>query len=82
MSNQTAIPAGQVCPNCGCGCSRDEADIGVGIMYGPWGCPCGWSEDPCYDVRGGARVERGHAIDQWGGLIPAPDTAEGAARDV
>lgn len=32
------------CPRCGGLCSRDEADIGIGIMYGPWGCACGWLE--------------------------------------
>jgi transcription elongation factor Elf1 len=34
------------CPECGStNCSRDEVDVGVGIMYGPWGCSsCGWSE--------------------------------------
>ena len=34
------------CPDCGSEhCSRDEVDIGVGTMYGPWRCDdCGWSE--------------------------------------
>jgi hypothetical protein len=34
------------CPKCGAECGREEADVGVGIMYGPWGCGnCGWRED-------------------------------------
>ena len=38
------------CPNCGEGCGRDEVDVGVGMMHGPWGCgACGWSEDSYYD---------------------------------
>ena len=38
------------CPNCGRCCARDEVDVGVGVMHGPWGCGgCGWSEDPYYD---------------------------------
>ncbi len=48
-----------MCPECGEGCGRDAADVGVGIIYGPWGCGCGWSEDTeyshsdKYDSRGG-----------------------------
>jgi hypothetical protein len=46
----------QHCPKCGEECQRDEVDVGVGIIYGPWGCPgCGWSSDPQYDhSEGGA----------------------------
>ncbi len=34
------------CSECGSpNCSRDEVDIGVGTMYGPWHClDCGWAE--------------------------------------
>ena len=33
------------CKKCGAECIRDEVDIGVGVQYGPWGCPeCGWSQ--------------------------------------
>jgi hypothetical protein len=33
------------CPKCNAECIRDEVDIGVGVQYGPWGCPeCGWSQ--------------------------------------
>lgn len=38
-----------ICPRCGDICDRDEVDVGVGIMYGPFGCHCGWSEWVRYD---------------------------------
>jgi hypothetical protein len=53
------------CPKCGSdNCYRDAVDVGIGIMYGPYGCSdCGWSEsnpsdypelDPAkLDPRGG-----------------------------
>lgn len=42
------------CPHCGEKCDQDSVDIGVGRMYGPWGCSyCGWSEYPEYDSREG-----------------------------
>lgn len=43
------------CPNCGeVGLYRDEADVGVGIIYGPWGCMgCGWSADKRFDSSQG-----------------------------
>jgi len=59
------------CPKCGNDCQRDEADVGIGVMYGPWGCLCGWSSDPRFDVTAGPKFENGHRIDQWGGLTPA-----------
>ncbi len=61
-----------ICPKCGYEAYRDSVDVGVGIMYGPWGCPCGWSESPEYDVSDGPKVdpESGWRIDQWGGLTP------------
>jgi predicted RNA-binding Zn-ribbon protein involved in translation (DUF1610 family) len=32
---------------------RDEADIGVGIQYGPWHCQsCGWGESTACPVCG------------------------------
>lgn len=35
------------CPACGGKCRRHEADIGVGIQYGPWFCEdCVWQEMP------------------------------------
>lgn len=67
---------GGVCPKCGEGCSRDEADVGVGVIYGPWGCPgCGWSSDPAYDRSDGktppaAADHPGYYVDQFGGATP------------
>lgn len=60
------------CPKCGSGeCWRPDADVGVGTIYGPWGCPdCGWSEYPEYDRTAGinraSRGTPGWHIDQWG----------------
>ena len=65
----------QNCPHCGEECCRDEVDVGVGILYGPWGCPgCGWSSDPRYDHREGktAPEQALHPewyVDQWGGMV-------------
>jgi predicted nucleic-acid-binding Zn-ribbon protein len=60
------------CPKCGGDCSRDDADIGIGIIYGPWGCGnCGWSENPEYDISEGQKTtEAGGVIDQFGGITP------------
>jgi len=61
------------CPKCGnVECHRDEADTGVGVIYGPWGCPnCAWSEDDTYDLSGGkSPVREDGVIDQYGGLHP------------
>lgn len=61
------------CPNCGTRCARDEVDVGVGIIAGPWGCPgCGWSEYSEYDLSEGADPvdDKGGAIDQYGGYHP------------
>ena len=46
------------CPNCGDQCMRESVDVGVGIMYGPWGCMCGWSEDPRYNSLDGPSDEQ------------------------
>lgn len=62
------------CPKCNCECDREEVDVGVGIIYGPYGCPqCGWSQDPEYDLSDGQSPihESGYIKDQWGGLTPA-----------
>ena len=33
------------CPDCGAALDREEVDIGVGTLAGPWSCPeCGWRE--------------------------------------
>jgi len=39
------------CPECGADCWRDEVDIGVGVLGGPWRCSaCAWSESLPYDA--------------------------------
>lgn len=61
------------CPRCRTPCHRDEVDVGVGIICGPWGCPgCGWSESDEYDLSAGQNPvdARGGAIDQYGGYHP------------
>lgn len=56
------------CPRCGEECQRDSANVGVGILYGPWGCPnCGWSEWEEYDRSNKGRRTRS---DQYGGTYP------------
>lgn len=64
------------CPRCGADCSRDSADVGVGVIYGPWGCHCGWSEDDCYDVTAGPKFDGRYLLDQWGGATPLPSRDE------
>lgn len=61
------------CLKCGGECYRDEVDVGVGIVEGPWGCmECGWSESSEYDLSEGKNPvdEKGGAIDQYGGYFP------------
>ncbi|MDO3431159.1 hypothetical protein QWJ46_00530 [Rhizobium sp. CBN3] len=63
-----------VCPRCSEGSLwREEADVGVGIIYGPWGCEsCGWSESERYDLEFGGGVQaNGSYLDPYGGLTPA-----------
>lgn len=50
---KTTPANGMVCPNCGDQCGRDEVDVGVGIINGPWGCGCGWSESDEYNALTG-----------------------------
>lgn len=61
------------CPKCGTDCDRDEIDVGVGVVTGPWGCSgCGWSEDERYDLSNGQPRERdGGVIDPRGGWTPS-----------
>lgn len=59
------------CPSCGHEAYRETADVGVGIIFGPWGCPCGWSEDDRYNQPQGPTSASGVRTDQWGGLYPA-----------
>jgi hypothetical protein len=51
---------GDKCPQCGGDLERDEADVGVGVIYGPAGCPaCFWVE-PESDLLAGLRRSRVH----------------------
>lgn len=61
------------CEKCGEECDRDEVDVGVGIIYGPYGCAgCGWSSAPEYDGSEGIRPaeleHHGYIADSMGGL--------------
>lgn len=59
------------CPRCGEEAWREEVDVGVGIIFGPWGCPCGWSEYEEYDqTKGGGTQPDGTYLDQYGGHYP------------
>jgi len=62
------------CPKCKCECIRDSVHVGVGIIYGPWGCGCGWSSDPEYDSSEGESPKQkehpDHIVDSCGGLLP------------
>ena len=59
------------CPKCGEECDRESVDVGVGVICGPLGCYCGWSEDPQYDRSEGKseaqkREAPGRYVDQFG----------------
>ena len=59
------------CPKCNSDCDRDEVDNGVGMQYGPWGCPnCGWSSDPAYDMSNDEADTEEGTYDQFGGFTP------------
>jgi hypothetical protein len=70
--------SGMTCPNCGDKCWRESADVGVGIMYGPWGCPCGWSESEEHNQLDGPTSADGKRTDQWGWLYPTDSVTPGA----
>lgn len=68
------------CPHCKEPCQRDEVHNGVGMMYGPYGCICGWSEDERYDCRkeraeGTYKIKDGGYLDQYGGWTRIPTKA-------
>jgi hypothetical protein len=73
----------QECPNCHEGAYRESVDVGVGIIYGPWGCPCGWSEDDKYNqlLNGPTHSEGGYRTDQFGYLYKATVEESGPYRD-
>lgn len=33
------------CPKCGEECYREEVDVEIGVIYGPWHCPNGCLDD-------------------------------------
>lgn len=40
------------CPECGAECSREEADVGVGVLCLEWSCgDCGWDESQSYPMK-------------------------------
>ena len=57
------------CPKCNAECDRDTVDVGVGIIYGPWGChECWWSSEEEYDLSDGKSQDHGEGFkDQYGG---------------
>lgn len=64
------------CPKCGRRCGREEAHNGIAMLYGPWGCYCGWSEDSQYDRSAGqSGIVDGGIIDQWG-MMTVMDESE------
>jgi hypothetical protein len=64
------------CPRCGEEMGRDEADIGIGIIYGPWGCgACGYSEH-----EAASKVIDGRYHDIYGGAHSVERIVEGCAR--
>lgn len=58
------------CPKCEEECYRDEVDVEVGVIHGPYGCVCGWSEDSYYDCSDGPSLAEksrpGYYIDSCG----------------
>jgi hypothetical protein len=40
------------------------------MLYGPWGCACGWSELEEYNTLTGPKKTKYGTLDQWGGLTP------------
>lgn len=62
------------CPKCGHDCARDSCHNGIAVIYGPWGCFCGWSEDSRYDrSQGECEAQKdmpNHSVNQWGIATP------------
>jgi hypothetical protein len=55
------------CHACGDQAWRESVDVGVGVIYGPWGCYCGWSEWPEYNQL---RSDVKKHTDQFGFYYP------------
>ena len=72
MTQQEMNDLTMTCPLCGDNCMRDEVDIGVGTIYGPFGCSCDWSESAEYDRSNGespaniAEADSDRVTDQFG----------------
>lgn len=69
------------CPECSEPCRQDSVDVGVGVIYGPWGCSnCGWSEDPQYDCSEGKLPTHpdypGRYVDPFGSVHSVVRTME------
>lgn len=70
-AHETMLTEGE-CPRCGEEAWRDSVDVGVGVIHGPYGCACGWSESETYDLEfGGGLQDNGSYLDSQGGLLPA-----------
>ena len=65
------------CPKCQSKCKREDVDVGVGVISGPYGCPtCGWSASPEYDLSTGRKyTENGYMLDQYGCAYPPGNRA-------
>lgn len=75
------------CPKCGEECDRQSVDVGIGIIYGPWGCSnCGWSEHPEYDSSEGEspaqKANPDRVVDQWGCLHTKSYLDAGISRGI
>ncbi len=73
------------CPKCGEDCWRDAVDVGVCLIYGPWGCGnCFWSDDKRYDrSEGPSPAQKEHPdyyVDQFGSMTPVRAIVERCAR--
>ena len=69
----------QLCPRCGAQCWRDSVHNGLAMLYGPWGCECGWSEWEEYDQSKAKQPDDGRD-DQWGGFTRKP-VVEGGRKE-
>jgi hypothetical protein len=68
------VSRGLHCPECNAPCWREEVDVGVGIIAGPWMCgECAWDEDQAFPMAGGNWNE-------WLGDGPKPDDYRDTAQ--